>query len=410
MASQGNTGRGNTWQVVGIYLLTFAGRGYILPFLSLYLVSVGFSGTNIGTLVGLSALVQLVVTPALNTLADRTNQHKVLLNGWFVANFLTSLGLIAFANPIWLGGMYVLRDLSDMPNAALLAQLTLTRLKLQERGEAIFGRLRAFGSLGWALTTLSSGYIFMVGGYKLLFILAGLFNLLAVPLARVLPSHTAASSEPMVRPPRRRGFYLLAFSIFLFSSVFVTSWTFGLVYFQQALGADNTMIGIIASVAALAEIPVMLTLDRILRRVDVRTTLALGFIGLTLILFSYTFLEDTSLLIPLMIVRGTVYTLYVVSLTLLVSQISHPANAATNQALIQVTVPGLGVLLTAPLSGWIFDHFGAHTLFQIVGVIGLLAALVLIAGRRHLTPMQASRDTEMDAVKVGEAVLTAPQE
>ena len=56
----------------------------------------------------------------------------------------------------------------------------------------------------------------------------------------------------------------------------------------------------------------------------------------------------------------------------------------TNQSLALVNVPGLAVLLTGPVSGWIFDHMGPRTLFQLCGVIGFCAVLLLIAARHHL--------------------------
>jgi hypothetical protein len=57
-------------QIILIYFLTFAARGLILPFANLYLKDSGFSGTQIGLLAGISALLQLTLPPLLNTWAD----------------------------------------------------------------------------------------------------------------------------------------------------------------------------------------------------------------------------------------------------------------------------------------------------------------------------------------------------
>ncbi|NJM32884.1 MAG: hypothetical protein HC848_08570 [Limnobacter sp.] len=43
-----------------------------------------------------------------------------------------------------------------------------------QRKQAIYGRLRSWGSFGWAVTTLISGRIVTIGGYPLLFVLTGL--------------------------------------------------------------------------------------------------------------------------------------------------------------------------------------------------------------------------------------------
>jgi hypothetical protein len=95
-----------------------------------------------------------------------------------------------------------------------------------------------------------------------------------------------------------------------------------------------------------------------------------------------------------MIVRGTVYTFQNVSLTLLVSRISHPTNAATNQAIAQVTIPGSAVLLTGPLSGWMFEHLGGQVLFQWAALVATLGAVVLVAAHRQFATAQREVTSE----------------
>ena|SRR5947207_6126364 len=95
-------------------------------------------------------------------------------------------------------------------------------------------------------------------------------------------------------------------------------------------------------------------------------------------------LHGAALVIPLMMVRGTFFTLQSISITLLVARISHPAHVATNQALAQVTIPGSATLLTGYIAGRMFDLVGARTLFQLGALMAGLAAVVLIATRKQL--------------------------
>src|SRR5262249_10420117 len=156
------------------------------------------------------------------------------------------------------------------------------------------------------------------------------------------------------------------------------------IYFKQELGASNELIGVLSSVSALSEIPAMMLVDRLLRRADIRTTLVIGILGISGLWFVFSHLVGTGLLIPIMLTRGTFYTLQIISLTLLVSRISHPANVATNQALAQVTVPGLAILLTGYISGRVFDMAGGRTLLQLSALIAVFAAVVLIFARPYL--------------------------
>jgi PPP family 3-phenylpropionic acid transporter len=376
------------WRIAGLFFMLFAARGLILPFLNLYLTTLGFTGVEIGLLVSASALIQLLTAPALHHLADRHGQHRKLFVGLVVTNVLATLMLIASPLKGWLAGVVLIRDSADTPSAALLSQLVITWIS--QRGKQAFGRLRAFGSLGWAATTAVSGAIFAVGGYHLLFVLAALCNLMALPLAFVLPARTVEKGDrPRAAVPRPFGFWLLMAVLFLFYVGMNAVAAFSFIYFRQGLGADNATIGIVSSVAALAEIPAMVLIDRVLRRADLRSLLTVGMGGTALLWFAFALLNGPGLLIPLMMVRGIAFSAFAVGMPLLVGKLSHPANAATNQALAQVTIPGLAVLVTGSISGWIFDHLGARTLLELASVAGLGAALLLVATRRWMAAYAA---------------------
>src|SRR5690606_20762241 len=133
--------------------------------------------------------------------------------------------------------------------------------------------IRAWGSLGWAVTTFISGRIFAIGGFPLLFVMAGLCNLILLPIVRVLPERTTGhikTERSATKPaPRHPAFYILMVSTFLFYAGMNAIGAFSFIYLQNYLGATTEMVGIFASVAALAEIPSMMIIDRLLRRLNI---------------------------------------------------------------------------------------------------------------------------------------------
>lgn len=378
-------------QIILIYFLTFAARGLFMPFANLYLKDSGFSGTQIGVVTGITALLQLALPPLLNTWADRAGQHRRLLTGLLLTNITALAGLVAFTSKLWLGTALLVRNSSDRLVDPLMSQLTITWLNRHKRD--IYGRLRGWGSFGWGIVTLFSGRIFALGGYTLLFLLSGLIHLVTLRFLGILPQRTTEKQEQREdAPPREAGFYFVLLSLFLYFTAMIGSYTFMYIYFQDTLGASKEMIGILASVAALSEIPSMMFIDALLRRINILTTLIVGIAGMIALWIAYALLTSPTLLIPLMIIRGTFYTFQIVSIVLLVSRISHPANAATNQSLAMATIPGLSTLLTGPISGWIFDHLGGRALFVSAGVMGGLAILVLVFARRYLVIRPATAD------------------
>jgi MFS family permease len=71
--------------------LIFAAVAFIAPFLVLYYQSLGFSGTQIGILAGLTPLVTVVSAPFWTGLADQTRRHRLILS---VALFMSVVILI----------------------------------------------------------------------------------------------------------------------------------------------------------------------------------------------------------------------------------------------------------------------------------------------------------------------------
>ncbi|MGJ3240334.1 MAG: MFS transporter [Anaerolineae bacterium] len=381
-----------------VTFFNYAARGFIFPFISLYLLSVGFTGTQIGLVLSASAAFRLIVPPVLNAFADRTGRHRQLFYGLVMGNALATLGLVILTFSYWiLGAMVVVRDSLDMPSASLLSQLTITRL--QQQGRDIYGRIRAWGSFGWAVTTMISGSILAMGGYFLLFVMAAVMNMVSLLFARSLPKSTTDDSNSKTKIGDHRslqrpiGFHILMVSWFLFFIGMSSIGGFMYPFFQQELGASNTMIGILASVGALAEIPSMIFIDRMMKRVNIRTTLIIGMLGMASLWTAFTFLQSAILLIPLMIVRGTFYTFQNIANTLIVSRISHPRNAATNQAISQVTVPALAQLISAPIAGYIFDVYGPRVLLRLVSVIAIFAVIMLISFRRTMAATPTDGET-----------------
>jgi PPP family 3-phenylpropionic acid transporter len=245
-----------------------------------------------------------------------------------------------------------------------------------------------WGSFGYGLTTLVAGAIFGWGGYALLFVLSAAVTALSALLIRALPARTAEKANPGQRAKMSRGinFYLLAGSVFLFYIGNAAFSGFSFIYYQKELGADNGLIGLVTSLSAWSEIPAMLLIDWLIRRWNLRRMLIIGTAGLAVIWLMLSMLHGTSLLLPTLLILGTFFACQTVAITLLIAEISPPEIVATNQALIQVTVPGIATLLTGLASGWIFDQFGGRVLFQTIGILGLVSALLIVLVRRRLMP------------------------
>ncbi|NOG50127.1 MAG: hypothetical protein HND48_12355 [Chloroflexi bacterium] len=107
---------------VALYLINYGARGFYAPFISLYLVSIGYSPVDLGLLAGLSAIVRIVVVPAYSAWVDRLGAHRRLLNVQLAIAGFASLTMVLWPNRTWLDAMYVTRDAVDVPGSALMSR------------------------------------------------------------------------------------------------------------------------------------------------------------------------------------------------------------------------------------------------------------------------------------------------
>lgn len=381
---------------VALYLINYGARGFYAPFISLYLVSIGYSPVDLGLLAGLSAIVRIVVVPAYSAWVDRLGAHRRLLNVQLAIAGFASLTMVLWPNRTWLDAMYVTRDAVDVPGSALMSQLVLSGDP--NHGSTFFARLRAMGSLGWAIASISAGWVIGVGGYTLLILLAGILNIISLPLLRILPERTATLNTRIEKPPKRKpAFWLMMFSNFLYyvctNAVFVFLW----VYLMDYLAMDDGAVGLVAAALGLFEIPWMIYMNRIYQRISPRRALAFGIAGQALFALALAFLTGPVLLVPLIALRGVFYAMHNISLTLLVTEISHPTNVATNQALAWVTIPAIAAVLTGPLAGWMYENIDARFMFTVSALVGLVASLILLLGRRMIAEATADRQALRNA-------------
>lgn len=374
-------------QLSAMFFLNIASLGWVAPFISLYMVTLGFSATEIGFVVSAYALVNIIASPILNNYADRTGQHRRLFVGLIVTMSLAAIGLAAPISEFWIVLMIILWRGASVPLIALQAQLTITWLQLRQRD--IFGRVRAVGSLGWTMSTFTAGTVLAIGGYPLMFVLSGLINLLILPLARMMPKDTNTNrvqKDTGSGASRQKGFYIFMAASFAFYIGRSTYFAFGFVYMEQGLGASVGMIGFLVGMTALSEVLPMILMDRVLKRVDVRLTMAAGMIAPAITFIVLALMDDTTWILPLMIFHGLAQTLTIISAPLLVSEISHPANLARNQSLAGATMNGSAAFIAGPIMGIIFDTVGGGEVLLIAGTISFAAGVALIIMRRYLVP------------------------
>lgn len=364
-------------------LLSYGALGFSAPYLNLYLKEIGLSATLIGVLISVGALIELALTPLMNRWADRRGRHRALFKWQMGAIVAANLVLALTHLPqLFMGGAYLTNAIHVRPGMEMLSQLTMTRLDEFKRN--ILGRVRLWGSVGWAISAIVSGTLVAIGGYPMAFIASAGGRMAMFAYMGALPQETANPEERAEHAPRGRAVYLLMASQFIFWIGLNAYIAFLWIHLREGLGISPEHIGYFAAFFAIAELLPMLFIDALISRFGLRKILIIGSLGMAIEWLVFGLLPSWHSLILIQLIRGLTFTMYTISMTILISRISKPVNAATNRALIMVTMPALAMLLTSPIFGWLYDNIGATGMFATTSVFGFAATLVLIFGYRHL--------------------------
>lgn len=369
-------------RLMALQFLSLAGIGVAWPYINVYLTELEFSGTAIGTLGSAGAMLSLALTPLLNQIADRRMLHRRLLMLYFCGIALANVVFATSELHLLIIAAVVLFRVTVSPSLTLTMQLTMTHLL--RSGKAVLGQIRSFASMGFAIGSLLAGQLFAIGGYGLLFWVGAAFALLSIQMATVFPP------KPKVKPkaadedrqPRNRGFYVLAASQFFISMGTYNAYAFIFIYFNKDLGIPSADIGLWAAILGVVEIPFFYLMDAILPRMSFRIAYIVSVLGIALWTVALGAVETLPALALLLVFRGLVWPGFHLSSFQLVNAISHPGNAATNQALLQVTMPSVSLLLTGSLFGWVFDNLGPNFFFVCCALACTVGVCIVVAGFR----------------------------
>jgi len=213
------------------------GYGLVIPIFPFYIQELGGSGGELGMLVALSALTELLFGPLWGTVSDRIGRKRVLMVGVF--GYGASLLLMGFASRLWM--LFAARGLSGLLTAATMpsamAYIGDTTAE-EERGGGI-GWLGSAAGLGIILGPGMGGWLGQGSLSRPFFVGAGLawtaLLLVGFLLPETLPS-AARSDQEEIRGLRLRRLRdalssPIGFPLFL---LFLVS--FGLANFEAVFG------------------------------------------------------------------------------------------------------------------------------------------------------------------------------
>lgn len=377
------------------YFTLQGGWGFILPFMNLFYVSLGFSGKQIGFITSTSAIVGMIASPIWVSYVKRHPRAQRLLQ---VAIVLGATGYYVLGHQagylpvIFIILLHALAASGVMPLSDSMA-VTIS----QESGKG-YGSVRVWASLGWIISVLISGQLVARFGYIAGFIGVSIMWLIAAGLIFFIqPRYFTSHNRPDQPAPNLLLAFqrvmedrtLIGFAIALILIGFLNS---GVLQFENVflaeLGASKQLISVAGTLSAMVELPFMIYADRIVNRVGVHRMMMIALAMTSLQRLIVLVLPYIATIMIVRFIGGVAFSFYTISFIGLISRRTNSSETGTVLALYSVTIAGMVSIFAAPVGGAIFDAVGARWLYAFAAV-GYITAVLILWLTRPKTPAPA---------------------
>jgi len=365
------------------YFAFMGGWGFILPFINLFYISLGLSGTQIGTIGSVSSIVGLIVSPILMSEIKKRPQARGILQTSLI---LGAIGYFFLGQQTIFLAIIVIVFLQSLVGAGIMPASDAMAIHVSGEAGTGYGSVRVWASAGWIITVLTSGWLTEQHGYQAAFFGVGTMWLVAALLTLLIQSRYFVSPnfsekhESNLRTALKhivRDRTLLGYAIAVIFMGFLNSGVLQFEYvFLSELGASKQIISIAGILSAIVELPFMIVADRYVRRLGAHRVILFA---VTMTLFQRAAVLLFPSIATVMLVRfigGIAFSCLTIASVFLISSRTHPNETGTVLAIYTVTLSGLVSVLAAPIAGAIFDAIGARWLYALAATgyaIGLLS-------------------------------------
>jgi predicted MFS family arabinose efflux permease len=364
------------------YFFWFVALGVISPFIVLYYRQAGLDAAQIGLLLAIPGITQIVAGPLWGLLADTLRLRRLLpvvILGTLLPTAL--IGLASGFLPIFL--LAVAAALFSPAVSPLADSATLAALGDQRER---YGAQRVWGAIGWGVSTVAAGWLVERSGLWVIFWAYPLMGALAVLAAIVMPradlpaANLAGAARALLRDPRWARF--LGCSILIGASGALVHGFLSL--YLEDIGAGGEQIGLAYLIASLSELPVMALSPIVLRRWGARPLLIVSGLAYAIRMAIYGLAPFPEVALAAQLLHGFCFAAMWTAGVVEAQRLAPPGLAATAQGLFGTAVFGVAVAVANSIGGLIYRDYGFGALF-------FAAAILALAGSAGLTFARAEQ-------------------
>jgi oligosaccharide:H+ symporter len=375
----------------GISCFFYLGYGAFTVILSMYCQDIGMSATQIAYIVSFSPLLSIITQPAFGYLADKwKSPRKVSI--LLMAITILTMFIFAISHNFWI------LLLSSGIAISFMNAITPLTDRIGVSSPYQFGKIRLWGSLGYAVMAQVSGILyqyispfsnFMAG------ILGAILTIICIyfvndpklqEVEKVVDMQPLSTKNIVLELIHNRPFIIFMIITFFFWGACSTNFNY-LSIFIRSQGGTASQVGTYQLCATLFEIPMILITDYIIKKISFRNIMLFA-VSISVINFAwYATLPSVNQIIFVFIFKGfstVLFTMITVRLVMLLVKEEYVSTAYGIQCMLG---KGFGAMIFQLFGGQIIDNIGmsAFYLFLCVGtIIALIFVLLFKLPKREI--------------------------
>lgn len=338
-------------------------------------VSLGFSSSTIGDIIGVMRILTSIISPTISAFADTNKLHRSMVMGQSILRILPFLFMWYFyhKNELSVTSYWILNGcisllgtgIGPMSDALVLASLD---------DKSRYGQVRLWGALTYGLGNLVLGILIQIyGDFSPMFGLSLITLVPAVASVYFILPPFASETKPAINVSITAVYRLLTHStsvkIFFLNSIvigaalsLVESLLF--VAMDRAMNGSTPMIaGASVLVSVLFEIPIFQAAPSLINRWGTKRMLIVANVAWIIRALGYSIFSSAWIVLILEVFHGITFGLYFSAAVHVCVKQSPPGMDSTMQALLDMTFNGLGVGIGTIGGGYLFDSIGSSKTF-----------------------------------------------
>ncbi len=363
-----------------LMLITFMAHGMISTQAVPYLTSVGYSSVERGYIMSFYAVVAVVGQFLAGFLSDKFKSVKrfFTLSILFVLAFTFLTFMLDDKNFI----MHLL-FMGNLIGFIRVADNLLETWIIEVDGlYPSFGGIRAIGSLGWALTSLLSGYLIVYKGYKLLMWVSVILNVMvffySMTLEDAKKDHAVqVNFSDMKSLFKNKNFvlllvvYALVYIVYNADGISVTDYLF-------SVGGTEAEVGVKWFVQALFELPIFIIGGFFLKRFKAKSLMVFGTLMLGLRFVLYAIFPTSIAIILISSLQSLSFPFILMSQKELVLKETAAELRSTGQMVSVALTSGASAILAPIIVGYLGSVVSVQYVVLGLGLFTLVPMVLML--------------------------------